>query len=213
MSPKSLPTPKDKECKTVGKYLTAFQRKLLHVNLQQELTDKQCQRIEIMLLADQGKTQAQICQELGCCQATARYWIIMARTNQAHHWKSNPIGRPTLVHEEYLQRLKQLVTKNPQEINVPNRDYQYPFRRWTAQKLSQHLHAELGIKITPQHLNRLLKQMELSTRSKPTSETENTHSSKCIQIRDLDSVSNLEASEIWNFNPLISNFNHGSKSS
>ena len=191
--------------KTVGKYLTVFQRKLLQTNLEQELTDKQRQRIQIMLLADAGKTQAQICQKLGCCQATARHWITMARNNQAHHWNSNPIGRPTLVQEEYLQRLKQLVTKNPQEVNIPNRDYQYPFKRWTAQKLSQHLDAELGIKITPQHLNRLLKQMGLSTRSKPTPEKESTHSSKCIQIADLDSVSMVEASEIWNFNPLTSN--------
>ena len=213
MSPKHFPATEDEKCKAVGKYLTAFQRKLLHVNLQQELTDKQRQRIQIMLLADEGKTQAQICQELECCQATARHWITMARTNQAHHWQSHPIGRPTLVHEEYLQRLRQLVTKSPQEVNIPNKDYQYPFKRWTAQKLSQHLHAELGIKITSQHLNRLLRQMGLSTRSKPTPETESTHSDKCIQIVDLDSVSVLEASEIWNFNPLTSNLNHGSKSS
>ena len=212
MSPKHSPTPKDVDHKATSKYLTAFQRKLLCVNLQQELTDKERQRIQIMLLADEGKTQAAICQELGCCQATARHWITMAKTNQAHHWKSNPIGRPTVVHKEYLQRLKQLVSKNPQEVNVPNKDYQYPFRHWTAQKLSQHLHAELGIKITPQHLNRLLKQMGLSTRSKPTPDSKYTHSSKCIQISDLDSVSILEDSEIWNFNPLTSNLNHGSKS-
>ena len=205
MSRKHVQTPKDDECKAVGKYLTSFQRKLLQKSLPQELTDKQRQRIQIMLLADEGKTQAQICQELGCCQATARHWIAMARTNQAHHWKSNPIGRPTLVHEEYLQRLKQLVTQSPQEVNVPNKDYQYPFRRWTAQKLSQHLHAELGIKVTPQHLNRLLKQMGLSTRPKPVLEEESDRSSKGIHIGNLDTVSIIDTSEIWHFNPLTSN--------
>ena len=205
MSQQHFQTPKDDECKAVGKYLTSFQRKLLQKSLQPELTDKQRQRIQIMLLADEGKTQAQICQELGCCQATARHWITMARTNQAHHWKSNPIGRPILVHEEYLQRLQQLVTQSPQEVNVPNQDYQYPFKRWTAQKLSQHLHAELGIKITPQHLNRLLKQMGLSTRPKPKAEAEGERSSKGIQIGNLDTVSMFDNSEIWNFNPLASN--------
>ena len=134
MSQKQVQAPKDDEGEVMGKYLTSFQRKLLQKNLQQDLSDKQRQRIQIMLLADRGKTQVEICRKLGCCQATARYWITMARTNQAHHWRSNPIGRPTLVHEEYLQRLKQLVTKSPQEVNVPNKDYQYPFRRWTAQK-------------------------------------------------------------------------------
>ena len=125
----------EEEGKAVGKYLTPFQRKSLQKSLQQNLADKQRQRIQIMLLADEGKTQVQICQELGCCQATARHWITMARTNQAHHWQSHPIGRPTLVHEEYVQRLRQLVTQSPQKVNVPNKDYQYPFKRWTAQKL------------------------------------------------------------------------------
>ena len=173
--------------------------------MQPELTAKQRQRIQIMLLADEGKTQAQICQELGCCQATARHWIAMARNNQAHNWRSNPIGRPTLVHEDYLQRLKQLVTKSPQEVNVPNQDYQYSFRRWTAQKLSQHLHAEFGVKITPQHLNRLLKNMGLSTRTKSAPETESNCSSKGIKISNLDLVSVMNTAEIWNFNPLTSN--------
>ena len=205
MSQKHFPETKDNENKTAFRYLTSFQRKLLQKSLQQNLSDKQRQRILIMLLADEGKTQAQICQELGCCQATARHWITMARTNQAHHWRSNPIGRPTLVHEGYLQRLKQLVTKSPQEVNVPNKDYQYPFRRWTAQKLSQHLHTELGIKVTPQHLNRLLKQMGLSTRPKPVPEEESDRSRKGIHIGNLDTVYINDTLEIWHFNPLTSN--------
>jgi Homeodomain-like domain len=118
MSPKQHSTLEDNQCKPTGKYLTVFQRKSLQKSLQQDLSGKQFQRIQIMLLADEGKTQAEICQELGCCQATARHWITMAKTNQAHHWQSNPIGRPNLVDEEYLQRLQQLVTACPQEINV-----------------------------------------------------------------------------------------------
>jgi transposase len=203
----------DAKGKAAKKYLTSFQRKLLQKSLQPDLSDKLRQRIQIILLADEGKTQVQICQELGCCQATARHWITMARTNQAHHWNSKPIGRPTLVDEKYLQRLKQLVAQNPQEVNVPNQDYQYPFRRWTGQKLSQHLDEELGIKVTPQHLNRLLKNMGLSTRPKLTPETVINYpgdtfgdrDKKGIQIRDLETVSMLETSEVWNFNPFTNN--------
>ncbi|VEP15092.1 conserved hypothetical protein [Hyella patelloides LEGE 07179] len=202
MSQKDFLDNKYQESKTVGKYLTPFQRELLQKSWQQDLSDKQRQRIQIMLLADEGKTQAQICQELGCCQATARHWITMARINQAHHWKSNPIGRPVTVNEEYLQRLKELVTKKPQEVNVPNKEYKYPFKRWTAQKLSQHLNIEFGIEITPQHLNRLLKEMGLSTRQKPPLEEEINLSSKGIQISNLESFSLVDASEIWNFNPI-----------
>lgn len=217
MSLKHHPTLEDNQCNPAGKYLTPFQRKSLQKSLQQNLADKQRQRIQIMLLADREKTQAEICEELGCCQATARHWIMMAKNKQAHHWPSNPIGRPNLVDEEYLQRLKQLATTSPQAINIPNKDYRYPFKRWTAQKLSQHLQAELGIKVTPQHLNRLLKQMGLSTRPKPIPETESDRpvgldSNSCtirdregIQIGNLDSDSMFDTSEIWNFNPLINN--------
>ena len=189
--------------KTIGKYLTPFQRKLLQKNLQQNLSAQQRQRIQIILLADDGKTQAQICQELGCCQATARHWIMMARTNQAHNWKFQPIGRPTTVNEQYLERLKQLVSQSPQSVNIPHTDYQYSFQRWTAQKLSQHLQEELGIEVTPRHINRLLRQMGLSTRSKPTSASKKERAlNNNIQIADLDSIPLAELSAIWHFNPL-----------
>ena len=177
-----------------GKYLTSFQRKTLQKNLQKDLSDKQRQRIQIMLLADEGKTQVKICRQLGCSQATARHWMMMARTNQAHNWDSNPIGRPTTVSEQYLERLKQLVKQNPQEVHVPNRSYKYPFKRWTAQKLTQHLKAEFKIEITPQHLNRLLRQMGLSTRSQPTAKANKDFISQASSRRGI---------EIRNLNPMV----------
>ncbi len=200
MSTKQLnSSPNPDQHQTAGKYLTSFQRKLLQKSREKDLSDLQRQRIQIMLLADEGKSQAEICQELGCCQATARYWITMARNNQAHKWEFQQIGRPTKVNEQYLARLKQLVNQSPQSVNIPHTNYQYPFHRWTAQKLSQHLKQELEIELTPQHINRLLKQMGLSTRPKPTSTK--ISDLKNIQIADLDSVSSTEFSEIWNFNP------------
>ncbi|MGL5835170.1 MAG: winged helix-turn-helix domain-containing protein, partial [Waterburya sp.] len=90
-------------------------------------------------------------------------------------------------------------------VNIPNKDYQYPFRRWTAQKLSLYLQADLGIKLTPQHLNRLLKQMGLSTRPKPIPEAASDRTGENIQIGNLDTTFMSDTSEIWNFNPLINN--------
>lgn len=183
--------------KLAGKYLTPFQRKNLCKTLQKkDLSAKQGQRIKIMLLADEGKTQVQICHQLGCSQATARHWIMMARTNQAHHWDANPIGRPTTINKQYLERLKQLVTQSPQEVNVPHRDYKYPFKRWTAQKLSQHLKAELDIEVTPQHLNRLLRKMGLSTRHQPNSQSNRDRTSSWS-----GKVSSHRSIEIKNLNP------------
>ncbi len=142
-----------------GQYLTNFQRKLLQKSLNQDLPESYSQRIQIMLLADEGKSQAQICRILGCCPATARHWIHIARSGMAHQWQDCPIGRPKAVNEQYLQRLQELVSHSP-------RDYGYSFRRWTGNWLSKHLAKELGIQVSGHHINRLLKQMGLSVRSK-----------------------------------------------
>ena len=142
-----------------GQYLTPFQRKLLQKNLQSDLPELYRQRIEIMLLADVGKSQTQICQALGCSQGTARYWISLARAGSAHNWNASPIGRPKTVNDQYLERLKELVSHSP-------RDYGYPFGRWTGQCLSKHLKKELGIEVSDRNINLLLKKMGLSTRPK-----------------------------------------------
>ena len=80
-----------------GQYLTPFQRKLLHKNLQADLRPEYRRRIEIMLLADAGQSQAQICEALLCAQETARYWIAMAQAGLAHNWDDRPMGRPKTV--------------------------------------------------------------------------------------------------------------------
>jgi transposase len=141
----------------LGQYLTPFQRKLLLKNLQTDLRPEYRRRIEIMLLADTGQSQTQICETLGCSQETARYWISMAQAGQAHLWNERPVGRPKAVNEQFLDRLKELASHSP-------REYGYPFQRWTAQWLGKHLAKEFSIKVSTCHINRLLKSMGLSTR-------------------------------------------------
>jgi transposase len=175
---------------TKNKYLTAFQRKMLEKKLQAlDLGQQYRQRIEIMLLADAGKTQSQICQQVGCCHATASYWILMARSGQAHNWEGQAIGRPKSVSDAYLQRLRQLVSQSP-------RDCGYPFRRWTAGWLSKHLAQEFEIELSARHVNRLLKKMGLSTRSQP-SEPEPDKGGKRISIEDLSPIQGDKESEFW----------------
>ncbi len=99
-----------------GQYLTPKARRLLQKSLQSDLPKQYRQRIEIMLLADSGKSQAQICQALGCSQGTARYWITLARAGEAHNWNAFPIGRPKTVNEQYLSSGKPHFLK--QKINV-----------------------------------------------------------------------------------------------
>lgn len=169
-------------------FLTTFQRKLLEKQLEHnDLSAQYQKRIRIMLLADAGKSQTEICKLVNCCQSTARHWILVAQSGQAHHWNNSPIGRPKAINEEYLERLKYLVQKSP-------KDFGYPFRRWTAGWLSQHLAKEFGIEISDRHLNRLLKEMGLSTRSTRSQPIEDqSNASFGIAIKDLQSgTSNSE---------------------
>lgn len=176
--------------------LSPFQRKLLLKCLQTDLRPEYRRRIEIMLMADQGYSQTQICEALGCSQETARYWIAKARDGKAHQWNDSPMGRPKMISDEYIDRLKDLVNHSP-------REYGYPFERWTARWLGKHLAKEMGIEVCDRHISRLLKEMGLSTRrqrEKVTTDLPKTKDSG-ITIRDLPSSPGF-----WlPFNPIKTN--------
>ncbi len=138
--------------------LTPFQRKHLEKSLETDLRPEYRRRIEIMLLADEGHSQTQICDRLGCSHETARYWIMMAQAGRSLSWSDRPMGRPKTINDDYRNRLRELVCRSPREFG-------YGFRRWTARWLAKHLEKELGISISNRYINYLLKDMGLSTRS------------------------------------------------
>lgn len=190
----------------INKYLTDFQRRLLKNDLEDKnLSDKYRQRIEIMLLADEGKTQSQICKLLNCSVVTVRHWTLLASMGQAHNWQSSPLGRPKLVNEEYLERLKELLNHSPKEINIPGTKYKYSYDRWTVNKLSQHLGKEFGIVLSDRHIRRLLKDMGLSTKpqkDKPEKKNSTTPANNRVVINDLDSDLPQDHLEFWQLNSL-----------
>ncbi len=163
-----------------SKFLTPFQRKALLKNLQNNSQPEYRRRIEIMLLADMGKSQTHICEMIGCSQEMARYWIGVAEAGMAHNWNQRPLGRPKIVNHQYIERLKELVNCSP-------REYGYAFADWTAQWLSKHLAKELGIQISDRHVNRLLKQMGLSTKRKISQLVATENQDLAIKISDLHS--------------------------
>ncbi|MEA5618832.1 helix-turn-helix domain-containing protein [Cronbergia sp. UHCC 0137] len=175
-----------------SKFLTPFQRKVLLKNLQANLQPEYRRRIEIMLLADIGKSQTNICEIVGCSHEMARYWIGIAEAGMAHKWNERPIGRPKTVNNQYIERLKELVSNSP-------REYGYAFSYWTAQWLSKHLANELGIEISDRHINRLLKQMGLSTKKK-SSQPQETAPSQDNSIKISDLQYNDESNFSWSFN-------------
>jgi transposase len=169
--------------------------------MQADLRPEYHRRLEIMLLADMGYSQTQICEAVGCSQETARYWIAMVQAGKALNWNDCLIGRPKTVNEQYLERLKELVSHSP-------REYGYSFQCWTAHWLSKHLAQEFSIEVSDRHINRLLQKLGLSNRQrrsrlKQVNDLPNTKESG-ITIRDLQSSSALPSGFLCPFN-LIKN--------
>jgi transposase len=167
--------------KIPGQYLTPLQRKHLLRSVKTNLRPEYRLRIVVILLADVGVSQAEICNLLGCSQSTARHWISMVQAGKFYFWSDRPVGRPKTVSSAYVKRLEELVVSSP-------REYGYSFRRWTAMWLKQHLAKELGIEVTERHINRMFKELRLSTyqseREQMDTTTPNAQSQR-IFIRDL----------------------------
>jgi transposase len=146
----------------VGQFLTEFQRALLNSKLESETTTSYRQRLQIMLMADAGQSQAAIARALGCSPQTVRHWTLVAKSGEAHNWKSTPLGRPKVTSDEYLARLAELAVTFPQSLQTVDGSGYYTQRRWTAKLLSEHLKAETGISVSDRHINRLLKKLDLT---------------------------------------------------
>jgi hypothetical protein len=80
------------------------------------------------------------------------------------------------------------------------REYGYPFQRWTAQWLGKHLAKELGIKVSDCHINRLLKEMGLSTRQRRESAHLGTDGTKDSNIIIGDLQSSPDPNFLWSLN-------------
>jgi transposase len=139
---------------STGKYLSLSQRQqLLEVLRQPNISNVAHKRIQIILLADEGKSQADICKLLDCTAATASKWTLIAESGKIDHWQKYRRGRPPKVDQLYLDRLRELITKSP-------RDFGYSFKRWSGVWLARHLEKEFGVALTPTHINRLRKQLQ-----------------------------------------------------
>jgi transposase len=190
--------------KQSGIYLTPIQR----LNLQQKLRSETAkpsyqQRISIILLADEGRSQSEICELLGCGFSTASRWINALQTGV---WQSTSVGRPAVVGDKYINYLQELLESSP-------RDHGYFVNRWTVHSLNKHLTEKLGVAISDRHLKRLLKDLGLSTLSKP-SQSELPRNGSRIHIADINHNYLADESDFINNNLLQSGMGakiHGSE--
>ncbi len=173
--------------------LTDFQKKRLEQELAQpHLSSRDKMRIQIMLLCGQGKSQKQICKLLACAPVTARTWINVVKSEQAHRWHDFcQDGRPKTIEDHHRDRLVELFQQSPKEAG-------FPFKKWTSTALKKQLFKEFEIEVSARHINRVLNEAGFSTRAPSKPEPEKARGGGLesrVVIRDLNGSYNSNLSQ------------------
>lgn len=114
------------------------------------------ERILFFLLQNDGKTQQEIAQFLGCFPRTVAYWCMHGdpdKLESLHNKRQQESYRKAT--PEYIQMLLNTVDKDPQELG-------YEFGRWTGERLAKNLATQTGIELSSSQVRRILKQKKYS---------------------------------------------------
>jgi transposase len=128
--------------------------------LQQALKESELphvrERILIILLQNDGRTQQEIAKFLGCSPRTVAYWCMHGdpdnletlhnKREYEHYRKATP---------EYIEILLNTVDQEPSELG-------YEFGRWTAERLATYLSERTGIELSSSQVRRILKRKKYS---------------------------------------------------
>ncbi len=130
----------------IGLQKTLKQSELSHVR----------ERILIILLQNDGRTQQKISKFLGCSPRTVAYWCMHGdpdnletlhnKREYEHHRKATP---------KYIELLLKIVEQEPSDLG-------YEFGRWTAERLATYLTEQTGINLSSSQVRRILKRKKYS---------------------------------------------------
>lgn len=114
------------------------------------------ERILILMLLNDGKTQAKIAEFLGCSVNKVSYWCIHGDPDNLESLKDDRMkGNHRKVTDKYIEILMETVEKEPQELG-------YQFGRWTGQRLAIYLEEITGIKLSGSQVRRILAKKNMS---------------------------------------------------
>lgn len=131
-------------------YLTPEQVEKLQKALKKEENGDIRERILILLLLNDGKTQAKIAEFIGCSLNKVSYWCIHGEPNDLESLRDARMnGNNKKATEKYIETLLETIEKDPQELG-------YEFGRWTAQRLATYLGNITGIELSGSQVRRIL---------------------------------------------------------
>jgi len=133
-------------------HLTSEQINKLQLALKAEESGEIRERILILLLLNDGKTQAKIAEFLGCSINKVSYWCVHGDPDDLESLKDERMkGNHRKATDKYIEILLETIDKSPQELG-------YEFGRWTAQRLATYLENITGIKLSGSQVRRILEQ-------------------------------------------------------
>lgn len=133
-------------------HLTLVQVEKLQKALKAEVNGDIRERVLILLLLNDGKTQSSIANFLGCSPNKVSYWCVHGDPDNLESLKDERMkGNHRKATDEYIEILLETVDKDPEE-------YGYKFGRWTTQRLATYLEARTGILLSSSQIRRILEQ-------------------------------------------------------
>lgn len=162
---------------TIENYLTAQEKQELQQKLKFHEHPDIRERILVLLLRNDGKTQQEIADFLGCSLRKVAYWCTHGNpSNLDSLTDARMQGNYHKATEEYIDLLLEVIDKDPQE-------YGYEFGNWTAQRLATYLKQETGIALSGSQIRRILskKNMFISGRSTVLKTSKIRRSESCLK--------------------------------
>lgn len=131
-------------------HLNAEQVEKLQKALKEEENGEIRERILILLLLNDGKTQAKIAEFIGCSLNKVSYWCVHGDAENLESLKDERMkGNHRKATDEYIEILLETIDKEPEELG-------YEFGRWTAQRLATYLETRTGIQLSGSQVRRIL---------------------------------------------------------
>lgn len=132
------------------KYLTSEQKEKLQKALKRENNGSIRERILILLLLNDGKTQQEIAEFIGCSKNKVCYWCVHGDPDKLESLKDERMkGNHQKATKKYIEILLETVEKEPEELG-------YEFGRWSAQRLAKYLEERTGINLSGSQVRRIL---------------------------------------------------------
>lgn len=131
-------------------HLKPEQKEKLQKALKREQNGEIRERILILLLLNEGRTQQEIANFLGCSKNTVCYWCVQGDPDNLETLKDQRMkGNHSKATEEYIEILLKTGEIEPSELGAE-------FGRWTAQRLATYLEKKTGIRLSSSQVRRIL---------------------------------------------------------